>query len=216
MTPAAETVALADARVAGFLTMGIMLHGLGIIADRNVADYTVADDNEKKFTLSFPATPSGAETTWVNFVKRPALHAQNRDQDFWCVYLPDARTLYCNFRGYPRLDQNAAALLREVKDKNPNKLAIDLRQNGGGNYSQGLKYLIDRFAVSLRLIGAAIFLSCLEPALLPPPCRMPPSFASEPPPWWGRLSGRGQTVPGSEGDAVAEFPTARPVFNSVL
>jgi hypothetical protein len=114
MTPAAETVALADARMAGSLTMGILLHGLGIVADRNVADYTVADDNDKKFILSFPATPSGAEITWVDLVNRPPLHAQNRDQDFGCVYLPDAHTLYSNFRGYPRLDQNAAALLREI------------------------------------------------------------------------------------------------------
>ncbi len=55
MTPAVETTALADARVVGFLTMGITLHGLGIIADRNVASYTLIDDDGKKFMLSFQA-----------------------------------------------------------------------------------------------------------------------------------------------------------------
>jgi hypothetical protein len=143
MTPTAETTALADARVLGFLTMGITLHGLGIIADRNVASYELVDDDGKKFTLSFQALPSDSQVNWVNLVKRPPLRQQNPGQDFWSVYLPDSHALYCNFRGYQRLDQNAAALLLEVKDKNPDKLVIDLRQNSGGDYSQGLKYLID-------------------------------------------------------------------------
>jgi len=33
--------------------------------------------------------------------------------------------------------------LSEVKDKNPEKLVMDLRQNSGGDFSQGLTYLID-------------------------------------------------------------------------
>lgn len=143
MTPTAETTALADARVVGFLTMGITLHGLGITADRNVAPYTLVDDDGKKFTLSFQATPSDAQVNWVNLVKRPPLRQQHPDQDFWYVYLPDSQSLYCNFRGYQQLNQNTAALLREIKDKNPNELVIDLRQNSGGDYNQGLEYLID-------------------------------------------------------------------------
>jgi hypothetical protein len=131
MTPTAETTALADARVVGFLTMGITLHGLGIIADRNVAPYTLVDEDGKKFTLSFQATPPVDQVNLVNLVKKPPLRQQNPDQDFWYVYLPDSQTLYCNFRGYQQLKQSTAALLREVKDKNPNKLVIDLRQNSG-------------------------------------------------------------------------------------
>jgi hypothetical protein len=143
LTPAAETAALADARVAGFLTMGITLQGLGIISDRNVASYTLEDENGEKFTLSFQAAPPNVQVNWVNLVKSPPLYRQNSDQDFWYIYLPDAHTLYCNFSGYQKLEQNATALLREAKEKNPDKLVIDMRQNGGGDYNQGLKYLID-------------------------------------------------------------------------
>jgi hypothetical protein len=143
MTPAAETKALADARLTSFLTMGITLHGFGIIADRNVANYTLIKDNGNKFTLSFRANPPDREINWVNVVKGSPLRDQNPDQDFWYVYLPDSLTLYCNFRGYQRLDQNASAFLREMKDKDPAKVVFDLRQNQGGDFRQGLKYLID-------------------------------------------------------------------------
>jgi hypothetical protein len=143
MAPATETTALADVRAVGFLTMGITLHGLGIIANRNVASYELVEDNGQKFTMSFPAIPPDSQINWVNLVNKPPLRQQNPNQDFWFVYLPDSHSLYCNFRSYQRLNQNAAALLSDVKAKNADKLVIDLRQNSGGDYTQGLKYLID-------------------------------------------------------------------------
>jgi hypothetical protein len=173
MTPAAETTALADARIAGFLTMGITPHGAGIVSDRNVTTYTLEDDNGEKFTLSFHASSPNAQLNLVNLVKSPPLYRQNPDQDFWYVYLSEWRTLYCNFRGYQGLDQNAAALLREVKDRNPDKLVIDLRQNSGGDYNQGLKYLIDPIRLSkvnqmgdlFVLIGANTFSAAMSNAV---------------------------------------------------
>ena len=55
----------------------------------------------------------------------------------------DTHTVDCNFRGYHQLKGNAAALFREIKQRNANELVIDLRQNGGGDYQQGLNYLVD-------------------------------------------------------------------------
>ena len=148
MTPAAETTALADARIAGFLTKGITLHGLSIIPARNVASYTLQNDNGDQFTMNFPAIPPDADMKLVNLVKDPPLHRRHSDENFWFQYLPEFHTLYCNFRGYQGLDKNAADLMRELKVRNPDKLVIDLRQNGGGDYSKGIKYLIDPIRVS--------------------------------------------------------------------
>src|SRR6202040_2764734 len=141
------------------------------------------------------ATPSVAQVNWVNLVKKPPLGQQNPDQDFWYVYLPDSQTLYCNFRGYQQLKQSTAALWREVKDKNPNKLVIDRRQNSGGDYNQGLEYLIDPIhglsKINQRghlfvLIGTNTFSAAMSNAA---------RFASEPAPcWWVSLLGRGQTA----------------------
>ena len=69
--------------------------------------------------------------------------ARNPERIFGLLYLPDTRTVYCNFRGYHQLKGNAAALFREIKQRNANQLVIDLRQNGGGDYHQGLRYLVD-------------------------------------------------------------------------
>jgi hypothetical protein len=122
--------------------MGITLHGLGIISGRNAATFTLAKDAEE-FALTFPATAPGAKDNWSYLGGISPLYRQRVGDDFWHVYLPESRTLYCNFRGYQGLDRNAASLLREVKDKNPDKLVIDLRQNSGGDYKQGLKYLLE-------------------------------------------------------------------------
>jgi hypothetical protein len=123
--------------------MGIALHGFGIVSDRSLVTYTLAGESGEEFAMTFHATPPDSDIDWVNLVKDPPLSRQNTGDDFWYVYLPQSGTLYCNFRGYQNLEQNAAGLLREVKDKNPDKLVIDLRQNSGGDYNLGLQYLIE-------------------------------------------------------------------------
>jgi hypothetical protein len=143
ITPAAETRGLADARIDGFITTGISLRGFGIVTDRNAATYTFLDDKGNEFKMNFPASAPDVPIRWVNLVKEPPLFRQQPGKDFWFVYLPDSHTLYCNFRGYRGLAENASALLREIKERRPEKLAIDLRQNSGGDYKQGLKYLIE-------------------------------------------------------------------------
>ncbi|MGA2130707.1 MAG: hypothetical protein ABSH50_00200 [Bryobacteraceae bacterium] len=142
ITPATETAALADARIAGFLTMGLTLHGLGVLPDRNAAAYTFRDDHGREFAVRVGARDSPID--WVSVVKEPPLYRQHRGEDFWYVYLPGSHTEYCNFRAYPRLYQNAPALLQELSEKDADKLVIDLRQNGGGDFRVGLKQLIER------------------------------------------------------------------------
>jgi hypothetical protein len=142
MTPQAETLILAQARVENFLTMGIVLHGYGIIADRNSARYTLADDNGHEFTVDLQALPPDAKVKWVAPYKQPPLFRQKPLENFWYTYLPDARTVYCNFRGYRDLKKNAAGLFKLVDERHPDKLVIDMRQNGGGDYTVGLRYLV--------------------------------------------------------------------------
>lgn len=173
ITPSTETVALADARIAGFLTKGIALHGLGIIPNRDVASYTFDNDAGGNLALAFHASPPGTEIQWIEFVKNSPLYLQNPDKKFWYTYLPESSTLYCNFRGYEELEKNAGGLLRELHDKNPEKLVIDVRQNRGGNYELGLKYLIEPIRALPQinqvghlfvLIGASTFSAAMSNA----------------------------------------------------
>jgi len=66
---------------------------------------------------------------WVSLVKMLPVGAKP-GEDFGLLYLPDTRTVYCNFRGYHQLKGNAAALFREIKQRNANQLVIDCAKTG--------------------------------------------------------------------------------------
>jgi hypothetical protein len=144
MTPSDETEILRDSRVNDFLTMGICLHGMGIIRDRNTARYTLADDSGKKFTIDVrattPAESSGLK--WAFAFKERPLFRQRPGEKFWYTYLPDSRTVYCSFRGYKELGKQSKGLFEMIGLQHPDKLVIDMRLNGGGDYNVGLTYLV--------------------------------------------------------------------------
>jgi len=145
ITPAGETLALRDARAEDFLTSGALLHGLGITRRRDSVSYAFRDDQGQPLALAARAVPANAQSAiaWNYVYKESPLSRQHRGESFWFTYLPDSRTVYGNFRGYEDLRQHGAALLAFVADKHPVKLIVDMRQNGGGDFTDGLRYLID-------------------------------------------------------------------------
>jgi hypothetical protein len=143
LTPQDETPWLAEGRLAGLLTTGLALHGSGILPDRNAARYTLADDAGRELVVDFRALPPGERPKWVPVCKDPPLFRQRPGERFWFTHLADAKAVYCCFRGYNGLAKNAAALLKLVAERHPEKLVIDLRQNGGGDYTEGLRYLVN-------------------------------------------------------------------------
>ncbi len=80
--------------------------------------------------------------TWIPAYKEPPLFRQRPGETFWYTYLPEARTVYCCFRGYEGLGKHSAGLFKLVSEQHPTKFVIDLRQNGGGDYTVGLRYLV--------------------------------------------------------------------------
>ncbi len=142
LTPQDETPWLAEGRIQGFLTTGMVLHGCGIIPDRTNASYTLSDDTGREFTDDFRALPPGERPEWITAYKETPLFRQQPGKRFWFSYLPDSKTVYCNFRGYEGLGPKARALLKLVAEKHPDKLVIDLRLNGGGDYTEGLRHLV--------------------------------------------------------------------------
>jgi hypothetical protein len=143
MTPQDETPILAQLRVENYLTAGLVLHGYGITPGRSIARFTLADDSSREFSVEFRALPPGGEVRWVPAYKDSPLFRQKPDDVFWYMSLPQAQTIYCNFRSYQELGKHAAGLLALVDRERPDKLVLDLRQNGGGDYEQGLKYLVE-------------------------------------------------------------------------
>lgn len=144
LTPAAETKELGDIRMEDFLVIGMLLHGTGVIPDRNTVTYTLANESGHQFTLRLSGMPMQEfmSQKWVTAFKKRPLYLQSRDSDLWCEFLAVSQTMYCNFQGYENLQHNAARMLEMIKERHPRQLSIDLRFNLGGDYLQGEKYVI--------------------------------------------------------------------------
>jgi hypothetical protein len=168
-----ENPPLAQSFVEDALSTGATLHGLGITPDRNAARYTLADDAGREFNVDVQAVAPGTRFTSIRPFKQPPLYRENPDSRFWCKYLPDARTLYCNVRAMQNLYIASKELLALVAQHNPDKLAIDLRQNGGGDYTVGERWLVhpirDMASINRRghlfvLVGAVTFSAAMNNA----------------------------------------------------
>lgn len=139
-----ENPELAQSFIVNAMTTGSILHGLGITPDRNMARYTLANDKGQEFTIDIRAvTPEeSTKITPIRPFDQPPLFRQNPQQKFWCTYLAASRTVYCNVRAIRNLSEPSKEMLKLVDQQKPIKLVIDLRQNGGGDFNEGLKYLI--------------------------------------------------------------------------
>jgi hypothetical protein len=145
LTPADEHSPLRQTRAEGFLSMGVILHGLGLTPDRNAVTLTLTDDAGRPFRFQAQGIPTDIADTlrWRDVFDSAPLYLQHPNRPFWCQQLPEARSIYCSFRGYDSLPTRASELLKLVARVHPEKLVIDLRQNGGGDYKLGLKYLVE-------------------------------------------------------------------------
>jgi hypothetical protein len=142
LTAQNETPWLAEGRIEAFLTTGLVLRGMGIAPDRSIVHYTFCEDGGHEFICEVHALPPDARPKWLTAYKEPPLFRQKPELSFWYQVLPDSKTMYCCFRGYTGLGKQAAALLKRVFEKRPEKLVIDMRQNGGGDYTEGLRHLV--------------------------------------------------------------------------
>jgi len=146
MTPQDENPDLDTAYITDLLTTGLILHGFDIIPDRNLVHYTLMDDTGKIFSIEVHAISASdiSPIKLVQMVKNPPLYHQNPFQKCWSKYLQESKTVYFNVRSMraKALRKPSKEMLRLVKYYNAEKLVIDLRQNGGGDYFKGHKFLI--------------------------------------------------------------------------
>lgn len=136
-----ENPTSSDSFVNNALTSGGTLHGLGITNDRNLVRYTLVDDTGREFVVD--AHSPASVVAPVRPFKEMPLYMQNPEQPFACTYLVDAGALYCNVRTIRDLRKPVAEMLKVIREKNPEKLVIDLRKNRGGDYTVGEEYLIN-------------------------------------------------------------------------
>jgi hypothetical protein len=132
-----------------FIVRPEFLHALGIVPDVASATFTLENEQGQQSTLEIkpiavPAPIGGAVTLGLMpAAKAPPLFRQKQGEPFWFTYLPDSQTVYASFRKYGKLGDNARALFAFVDSHQTTRLVIDMRQNGGGDFFEGRKHLIE-------------------------------------------------------------------------
>jgi hypothetical protein len=137
MTPQGELMELRTEDALVYLSRGYALHGLGIIPERNHAVYTLEDDSSRIFDVDVQGLAPGESTRMKSGYSDAALRFQKADQPFWCEAIDEKRAVYCSWHGYQALDENAKAMFALIDRKHPQKLVIDMRDNGGGDNTIG-------------------------------------------------------------------------------
>lgn len=122
----------------GYLVRPEVLHTLGIVPDLTKASFAFETDEGKQFALDVvPVTPDASlNSLLLGAAKEEPLFRQKPTEQFWFTFLPNSQTVYVNFKSYDSLGENVKKLFQFV-DANPTKkLVIDMRQNGGGDFTK--------------------------------------------------------------------------------
>ncbi|HEX8492370.1 MAG TPA: hypothetical protein VF658_05975 [Pyrinomonadaceae bacterium] len=130
---------------AGFLEYPALLYAIGLAPDATHAQYTFEDARGKRFKLDLQTLAADARDEWLDVASQPPLYRQRSNEPLWYTYLPETQTVYFNFKGYPSRDafKKFAQDLFGFIDKNPVKrLVVDMRQNGGGDFTRGRDFII--------------------------------------------------------------------------
>ncbi len=131
-----------------FMARPEILHALGIVPDLARATFTVVDDTGQQSDVEVGAvdTPPVRDRVLnlglVPAAREQPLYRQKLGEPFWFTQLVESQTTYVNFRRYPSLGDHAKQLFAFIDGHPTKRLVIDLRQNGGGDFTEGRKHLV--------------------------------------------------------------------------
>src|SRR5712691_10242022 len=122
----------------GYMARPEVLQTLGIVPNVSRAEFTFEDEQGKQFTLDLtPVVPDASfNSLWLRAAASEPLSRQKQNEPFWFSYLPESQTVYVNFKGYDSLSDNARKLFQFVDSNSTKQLIIDMRQNGGGDFTK--------------------------------------------------------------------------------
>ncbi|HET6374145.1 MAG TPA: S41 family peptidase [Candidatus Polarisedimenticolia bacterium] len=128
-----------------FLVNADILHALAVVPDLERAPFTFEDDEGRQFTLEVASmVPDGSLLSRFQWAAASEpLTRQRKGERFWYTYLPESRTVYASFRGYDSLASDGRDLYKFIDSQATDRLVIDMRQNGGGDFFKGRKHLIE-------------------------------------------------------------------------
>ena len=138
LVPREETEGRTRITAALQLTSPEVLHGLGIIADRERAPFVLENSAGARITETISPAPMGDFSSWRLAGDQAApLYLRNLNQIWWTAIPPDTQTLYFSMSGYPpeaEFRERATALAKLLDESQARRLVIDLRRNQGGDF----------------------------------------------------------------------------------
>jgi hypothetical protein len=102
-----------------------------------------AERNGKTIRETLEALPVGTDDTeWATpFSASPPYLSHQRDA-FWFTTLRGTETAYLIFNKYTDFEQHAREFLEYIHETNPDRLIVDMRENGGGDFGLPRQYML--------------------------------------------------------------------------
>ena len=148
LTPQDELPALRRLTATQKLHMAEVLHGLGVTKSADEATLTVVADDGAKSDVVVRTVPlqAGGQQSWVSVSSETPISRRDPQSPFVVQYLPQQKAVYVNWRRYDGLADNAAKLWQLVDSSDVGKIIVDLRQNDGGDFKVGRRYMVSETA----------------------------------------------------------------------
>ncbi|MEP6850251.1 MAG: hypothetical protein ABI999_15435 [Acidobacteriota bacterium] len=120
-----------------FVLSAEAMNALGVTKSLDMARWTFEDDSGNRFTHNIiPIAQRYREIKMLPVVANPPLYLQRPEEEFWYTWLPDSQTVFLNFKAYPQNFKETTRRFFDFIDSHPVKrLVIDMRQNGGGDFT---------------------------------------------------------------------------------
>lgn len=162
-----ETEELIRSSTQAFVHVTEVLHGLGVV--RDPLRVKLATDDGR--AVDVQAIAAGTDpSAWPSAAKAKTIAQQNPQEPLSWVWLEPQKTVYVNFRRYDDVAARARALSQFVDAHHAEKVIIDLRQNGGGDYKLGRTHLVNELKARPAvkpyvLIGPRTFSAAMNNAI---------------------------------------------------
>ena len=124
------------------LTRADVLVALECAADTGSCELTLIGRDHGRFAAEVASLPPGAAPSWPAPSPAGGLRLRGPDEPLAFTALPEDDATYANFRSYDGFEQAAAQLIAHLQDTAPARLVLDLRDNGGGDYTLARHNLI--------------------------------------------------------------------------
>lgn len=121
-----------------YLSFAEVQHALRMQPGVAKGTFVFEESDGKQFSIEMASLPANADVTFDDAASRLPLYRQRAGEPLWYKYLPDSKTVYFSFRGYPPYPdflQFSAELLQFIEKNPTDRLIIDLRSNSGGDES---------------------------------------------------------------------------------